>query len=272
MKDLHRNGERDGILTGAVLKNTAYVSMFIDHFFAIIFLNYMSLHPVNGAWDPKLVPIYRAGRAVGRIAFILFAFLIVEGFLRTRSRARFLLRLFLFALLSEIPFDLAFSGELVDWTGQNIYCTLFLGVLVLTMWEYLSHCGRVLSIVGRFLTVAAACAAAFYGATDYRFMGILLILTFYLTRGKERGVQFMAVGMVMLFGAWGSNLIRYTGRIPADQLFWSSLREMYGLLAFWLIFLYNGKKGRQLPKPFYYGFYPVHLLFLYGIARLVGVM
>lgn len=272
MTDLHRNEESDGMLTGAVLKNAAYVSMFIDHFFAVIFLNYMRLHTVNGAWDPKLEPIYRAGRAVGRIAFILFAFLIVEGFLRTRSRAKYMLRLFLFALLSEIPFDLAFSGKMIDWKSQNVYWTLLLGVLVLTAWEYLSHHRSVLSATGRILIVTAACAAAFLGATDYRFMGVLLILTFYLTRGKEKGVRFMAVGLVMLFGTWGSNLIRYTGKYTADYLFRFSLREMYGLLGFLLIFLYNGKRGRQLPKPFYYGFYPLHLLLLYGIARMIGVM
>lgn len=264
--------EKNHTLTGAVLKNTAYLSMFIDHFFAVIFLNYMNLHLVEGGWDPLLQPIYRAGRAVGRIAFILFAFLIVEGFFCTRSRARFLLRLFFFALLSEIPFDLAFSGTLITWKSQNVYWTLFLGVLLLVIWEYLSHYRSVLAKAGQALTVTAFSAAAFVGATDYRFMGILLILTFYLTRDKDGGVQFMAVGLVMLFGTWGSNLIRYAGRFTADYLFQTSLREMYGLAAFLLIFLYNGKRGRQLPKAFYYGFYPLHLLFLYGIARLANVM
>lgn len=272
MTDLHDNGESNGKLTGAVLKNAAYVSMFIDHFFAIIFLNYMRLHPIDGKWDPKLEPIYRAGRAVGRIAFVLFAFLIVEGFLLTRSRVRLLLRLFLFALLSEIPFDLAFSGMMFDWKSQNVYWTLLLGVMVLTGWEYLSHYRSVLSATGCILIVAAACTAAFRGGTDYRFMGALLILAFYLTREKANTVRFMTVGLVMLLGTWGSNLIRYTGRYTAVYLFQTSLREMYGLLAFLLIFLYNGKKGRQLPKPFYYGFYPLHLLLLYGIARMTGVM
>lgn len=264
--------ERGYGITGAVLKNTAYIAMLIDHFFAVVFLNYMSHHLVNGAFDPALMPIYRAGRAVGRIAFILFAFLIVEGFFHTKSRARFLLRLFLFALLSEIPFDLAFSGKLIAWKNQNVYWTLFLGVLVLTLWEYLSYYRSVLSALGRILIVTVVCIAAFLGATDYRFMGILLILTFYLTEGKEKGVRFMAVGLVMLFGTWTSNLIRYMGKFTADYLFWFSLREMYGLLAFLLIFLYNGKRGRQLPKLFYYGFYPLHLLLLYGIARMIGVM
>lgn len=259
-------------VTGAVLKNAAYVSMFIDHFFAVIFLNYMNLHMVNGSWDPALLPIYRAGRAVGRIAFILFAFLIVEGFLYTKNRARFLLQLFLFALLSEIPFDLAFSEKLIEWKSQNVYWTLFLGVLLLEFWEYFSYNRRVLTMISRTLTVAVFCAAAFLGATDYRFMGILLILVFYLTREKNGGLQFAAVGMVMLFGTWGSNLIRYVGRYSAAYLLLTSLREMYGLFAFLLILFYNGKRGRQLPKLFYYGFYPLHLLLLYGMARILEVM
>lgn len=267
-----QNREKTGGLSGAVLKNAAYVSMFIDHFFAVIFLNYMNLHLVNGGWDPALLPIYRMGRAVGRIAFILFAFLIVEGFYRTRSRARFLLRLFLFALLSEIPFDLAFSGSLIVWKNQNVYWTLFLGVLLLTVWEHLSHYGRVWRDAGRILIVIAACMAAFYGAVDYRFMGVLLILAFYLTRGKEKEIQYIAVGLVMLLGTWGSNLLRFADSYSAVNLFYTSLREMYGLLAFLLIFFYKGKKGRQFSKPFYYGFYPVHLLILYGVARLTGIM
>ncbi|MDE6405310.1 MAG: conjugal transfer protein TraX [Lachnospiraceae bacterium] len=259
-------------ITGAVLKNMAYATMLIDHFFAVLFLHYMRLHPVDGRWDPRLEPIYRAGRAVGRVSFVLFTFLIVEGFFYTRSRAVFLTRLFLFALLSEIPFDLALSGEVFDWSGQNVYWTLLLGVLVLTLWDYLSCYRSVWAAVGRWTALTAGCLAAFFGATDYRFMGVLLIFAMYQTREKDGGVRFMAAGLVMLFGTWGSNLIRYAGIYSADYLFRFSLREMYGLLAFVLIFLYNGKKGRQLPKPFYYGFYPVHLLLLYGIAKMVGMM
>lgn len=259
-------------LTGAVLKNTAYVTMLIDHFFAVLFLNYMRLNTVDGRWNPRLEPIYRAGRAVGRISFVLFTFLIVESFFYTRSRVWFLLRLFLFALLSEIPFDLALSGTAFDWSGQNIYWTLFLGVLVLTLWDYLSYYRSVLAVIGRWMVLLAGCFAAFFCSTDYRFMGVLLIFAIYRTREEDKGVQFMAAGLVMLFGTWGSNMIRYVGTYSADYLFRFSLREMYGLFAFLLIFLYNGKKGRQFPKAFYYGFYPVHLLILYGIAKATGVM
>ena len=133
-------------LTGAFLKRTACLTMFIDHFFVVLFLGYMDLHLVDGSRDPQLEQIYRVGRAVGRVSFVLFAFLIVEGFFHTKSRARYLLRLGLFALLSEIPFDLAFSGELVDWSGQNVYWTLFsrcadidsVGVAGTVLWDVFS--------------------------------------------------------------------------------------------------------------------------------------
>lgn len=271
MRDLRQSEKKHG-LTAAVLKNTAYVTMLIDHIFAIIFLNYMRLHTVNGGWDPKLERIYRMGRAVGRISFVLFAYLIVEGFVHTRSRAKYMLRLFLFALLSEIPFDLAFSGKLLDWSGQNVYWTLLLGVLLLALWEHLGEYVDGICWGGRVLVVPAVCVAAFFGAVDYRFMGILLIFIFYLMRGKNETLQALAVGCVLFFGTWGSNCLRYAGSYSIVYLFRFSLREMYGLFALVLVFFYNGKKGRQLPKPLYYGFYPVHLLLLYGIARMLKVM
>lgn len=267
------NGKKNRYeVTGAVLKNIACFTMFTDHFFAVLVFNYMTLHPVNGAWDPQLEKVYRMGRAVGRISFVLFAFLIVEGFVHTRSRGRYLLRLLLFALLSEIPFDLAFSGMAVDWSGQNIYWTLFLGVLMLTVWEYLGQYRGFWAQAVRLAVLVSGCFAAFCFALDYRFMGVLLIFVLYQTRDFPVVTQFLSAGFVMFFGIWGANCIRYAQDYTALYLFRFSLREMYGLLAFALIPFYNGERGRQLPKPFYYGFYPVHLLILYGIAKIINVM
>lgn len=269
---MEKSKNKRGILTGAVLKNIACLTMFTDHFFAILVYNYMSLYPVNAAWEPRIAKVYRIGRDIGRISFVLFTYLIVEGFVYTGSRARYLLRLFLFALLSEIPFDLAFSGKAVDWSGQNVYWTLFLGVLMLTLWEYLGRQRGFVPRVAQIAVLGSGCAAAFLFSTDYRFMGILLIFVFYVTRGRTPAVQILAAGLVMFFGTWGSNCIRYRETYTVLYLLRFSLRELYGLSAFVLIVLYNGKRGRQLPKPFYYGFYPLHLLVFYGVARLVGVM
>ena len=235
-------------VNGAVLKNIAYVTMFIDHFFAVIMQEYLWRTAVDGVWDPQLTVLYRAGRAVGRIAFILFAHQIVEGFLHTRSRGKFLMRLGLFALVSEMPFDLAFSGTMVDWNSQNIFCTLFIGVLVLTVGDALARFQGVIYDAGRFLALLLGCLAAYWGNTDYRYMGVLLIFTFYKAHDRCLADKIMFTVL---------------------ELFLVSMREMYGVAAFLPIAFYDGKRGRQLPKWFCYGFYPLHLLFLYGAALYV---
>lgn len=260
-------------ISGAGLKNIAYVSMFIDHFFAIIIMDYLWMTAVNGVWDPELTVFYRTGRAIGRIAFILFAHQIVEGFVRTGSRGRFLFRLGIFALVSEIPFDLAFSGMKADWGSQNIFCTLFLGVCVLTLWESFENFRGVMGYFVRYSVLLFGCLAAFWGNTDYRYMGVLLIFTFYKTRDMKLPYKVLLAGAVMLFGTWSANCLRYLdANYTIGELFRSSVREMYGLAAFVPIAFYDGKRGRQLPKWFCYGFYPVHLLLLHAAAVYIGVM
>lgn len=260
-------------ISGAALKNIAYLSMFIDHFFAVIILNYLWMTAVDGVWDTKLKIIYRAGRAIGRIAFILFAHQIVEGFLHTRSRGKLLLRLGVFAILSEIPFDLAFSWMVFDWNSQNIFFTLFLGVLVLIVWDRLVRYQGVVFIIARWMVLLSGCAAAYWGKTDYRYMGVLLIFVFYKAHERNLADKILLAGCVMLLGTWSANCLRYLDDgYTVLELFRTSLREMYGLAAFILIGLYYGEKGHQPPKWFCYGFYPVHLLFLYGAARYIGVM
>lgn len=270
---MRTSGRTQFYISGAALKNIAYISMFIDHFFAIIVLNYLWLTAVDGDWDPGLTIVYRAGRAVGRAAFILFAHQIVEGFLHTRSRGRFLLRLGLFAIISEIPFDLAFSGQIIDWKSQNIFFTLLIGVLVMCAWEGFARYQGAAFAVARWAALAAGCAAAYWGSTDYRYMGVLLIFVFYKAHDRGLSEKIMLAGCVMLFGTWSANCLRYLeDGYTVLELLRISLREMYGLAAFILLAFYKGEKGRQLPKWVCYGFYPAHLLFLYGAAKYIGVM
>ena len=275
------SGNRQNLFSSAVLKNTAYITMFIDHFFAVVFLPVMRQYQRAGYPVDGMQLAYTAGRAVGRIAFILFAYQMVEGFLHTRSRKNYLLRLGLFALVSEIPFDLAFSETYFDPTGQNVFFTLFLGMLALTIWEWASDkaasvraaAGSRLSrgiLLGlRIGALLSCCEAAWLLKTDYKYMGVLLIFAFYQTHDSELSVRMLAAGCVMLFGTWSANYLKYAGKFSAGYLFEFSLREMYGLFAFLWIGLYNGKKGRQLPKAFYYGFYPVHLLLLHIAADMI---
>lgn len=273
-------------MSNAVLKNIAYLTMLTDHFFAIVFTEVMKRYAAAGNETDGLRQVYSAGRAIGRIAFVLFAYLAVEGFIHTRSRKKYLLRLGTFAFVSEVPFDLAFSKKIIDWNSQNVFFTLFLGVLVLTIWEWGANnigmlkrrrgrrdlcwyvCVAVFEAV-RFGAVILCCVAAFCMRTDYKYMGVLLIFGFYLTREKGLFLKMAVAGFVMLFGMWSVNCLKYADAYSTMYLFRFSLREMYGLAAFVPIALYDGRIGRQLPKAVCYGFYPVHLLVLHGIAQIV---
>lgn len=274
-------------LNNAVIKNIAYLTMLIDHFFAVVFAEIIRRYSMAGYETDLLIQIRSVGRAVGRVSFILFAFLAVESFIHTRSRRNYLLRLGVFAFVSEIPFDLAFSGQIVNRNSQNIFFTLFLGVLVLVVWEWAAKSLHMLKrsrvrrdagwylCIGIFRTVQIGsvllgCAAAYWLSTDYKYMGVLLIFAFYLMRGRAFILKVLMAGCAMFLGMWSINYLRYVDIYSTAYILRFSMRELYGLFAFVPIALYDGTKGRQLPKAVCYGFYPVHLLLLYGIARLVS--
>ena len=275
-------------LSNAALKNIAYLIMLIDHFFAVVFTEIIRRCSAAGYETGTLTQIRSAGRAVGRIAFVLFAYLVAEGFVHTRSRVNYLLRLTLFAFVSEIPNDLAFNGRMVDYGSQNIFFTLCISVLVLIVWEWSEKSLHMLNRSGvRRDTGWYACAAAFrcmqFGAlllgcgfayilhSEYKYMGVLLIFTFYILRDKPLFIKAVPVACVLFFGIWSINILRYAGIDTPEAIFRFSLRELYGLFAFVPIALYDGQKGRQLPKAVCYGFFPVHLLLLYGIARIISL-
>ncbi len=252
--------KKDNFLSAAILKNIAYISMLIDHFSCVILIAYMQWKIWQGFTVDVLYEVYQWGRAVGRIAFILFAFMAAEGFVYTHDRRRYLLRLGIFALLSEIPFDLAIHGTFFTMKGQNVYFTLFLGVLALYLVGKLQG-----HFFWQMISVASCCIVAILLDTDYMIMGVLLIVIFYLTR-KSFWYQFVAGSLTIYFGIVAVYAIDYWNGIQGlPWLFRSGCGELYGLFAFILIYFYNGKKGKQLPKSAYYFFYPMHLLILYGI-------
>ena len=286
---LYNECMKKSMWSNAVIKNMAYLIMLIDHFFATAFITIMKRYSMAGHDTDMLNRIRLAGKAVGRTAFILFAFLAVEGFVHTRSRRNYLFRLALFAVVSEIPFDLAFSNRLVDYRSQNVFFTLFFGVLTLVVWEWASENIHIFKRAGKqrdicrdicigvfrgmqFGIVAICCAVAFYMNTDYKYMGVLLIFTFYVTREQALFPKMVLAGCVMFFGMWSINYLRYAGVETSEFIFRFSMRELYGLFAFIPIALYDGTRGRQLPKAVCYGFYPVHLLLLHGMARIIAGM
>lgn len=104
-------------VTGSTLKIIAIVTMLIDHTAAVLLGNNMIM------------------RMIGRIAFPIFIFLLIEGAIHTRSKMKYALRLCLFALISEIPFDLAFSNEAFFFGYQNVFFTLAIGMFMIIAFD-----------------------------------------------------------------------------------------------------------------------------------------
>lgn len=230
-------------LSGSTLKIIAIVTMLIDHTGATV-LRAILRHPaVTG--DPAASQlwhhIYNISRDIGRIAFPIFCFLIVEGFIHTRNAAKYAGRLFLFALISEIPFDIALKGSWYYPEKQNVYFTLLIGLLVLMGIAWITGCGT-RNFLLAVLPIAAGMWLAWFIDTDYNYKGVFLIAVLYILRSSR---LYQCIG-------------------GAAAISW----ELPAPLAFIPVYLYNGTRGRQM-KYFFYWFYPVHLMILYVISTYV---
>ncbi|MFR8549159.1 MAG: TraX family protein [Lachnospiraceae bacterium] len=230
-----------GGISGSTLKLIAIITMFIDHLGATVLRTVLGCQSVLE--DPILRNtwgnIYNLSRDIGRLAFPIFCFLIVEGFLHTKNVKKYAGRLFLFALISELPFDLALKGSWYYPEKQNVYFTLLIGLLVIAGIARITKNGTKNMFLS-LLPLAAGMYLAFWIDTDYSYKGVFLIAVLYLLRYTR---LYQCIG-------------------GAAAVSW----ELPAPLAFIPVYLYNGKRGRQM-KYFFYWFYPVHLLLLHTIAN-----
>ncbi len=267
--------EKQTGLTVFVLKMIAVCSMLIDHFGATVVERYID---ANMLWDGNWYILYRTLRCIGRLAFPIYCFFIVEGFKYTHSRPKYAIRLLAFAFISEVPFDMAFQKSFFDMSYNNVFFTLFLGLL--TIWAIDEVCKRIsgnnaalptsdefsrsrqdprtnmdtrtkaLTILATIGIAAVGTALGFVLNTDYYGGGVLTILAIYLTRNKKKPLS-MAIGVFVCALTCGDI-------------------ELVALIDSLLIKFYNGKPGKRKWKPFFYGFYPVHLFVLSMICYFLG--
>ena len=242
-------------LTGSHLKWIAIITMLIDHIGAAI-LEIGLLPKVANAvlagnsFDYVMADYhfwYRFDsilRAIGRLAFPIFCFLLVEGFLHTKNVKKYALRLGLFALISEIPFDLAFNQNLLEISYQNVFFTLLIGLLVLIGQKYFEETLPPHISWLRFIVALTGILLAQFLRTDYDAFGILLIVLLYEFRNLPK-LRCITGAILMLFNS------------------------TTGCLAFLLLWFYNGERGKQLPKYFFYAFYPAHLLVLWLVRMFI---
>lgn len=198
---------------------------------------------------------------VGRITFPIFAFQIAEGFVHTSDRRRYAKRLALAALISEIPFDLAFTDSIFFPFKQNTIFTLLLGLAVIWALDRVKQQRTFTSLLTAGAVYVLACAVSVIGMTDYRWAGVTLVAAFYVFRDFRGAWIFQFAVMYVLQIMLGG------GQVFPISLFGSSFEfplQGFAMLALPFIWLYNGEKGRggrafQLAA---YVFYPAHLLLL----------
>ena len=224
-------------LNGAQLKAVAFFSMLLDH------VNNALLVPILEG-KGFLLQVSNLLSILGRIAFPLFIFFLVEGFFKTGNRKKYLASLVIFGVFSEIPFDMALSGVFFEPNSNNIMFTLAL--MLITIWiidilkEKMQNMSKYIWYPVSFVIVGIMCIISMVTGLDYEYHAIMIGYLFYIFYNKRVFAIFL--GYLAIF------------------------KEVWSLLGFSLILTYNGKRGKQ-NKLFNYCFYPVHLLIL-GILRI----
>jgi hypothetical protein len=269
-------------MSAFILKLIATACMLIDH--------------IGAVFDTDTPEVFRN---IGRIAFPVYAFMIAYGCKKTRDIKKYLLRLGVFALVSEIPFDLAFeyTGEISFLRFTNVFYTLFLGAACIAVFQLISKNRPVMgsdmqpsdmqpsfiqSLPRKLLAAAAAIPIMILAHlldTDYGMLGVIYIFIFYLVNTENRVVRTLTMTAV-IFVMYG-----YPYVYSVADTFFDVLLPMlpggifytYELTNFWfaltaavLVCLYNGKQGPKANwvKWGFYAFYPVHL----GVLVVIHLM
>lgn len=231
----------------AFLKNLAIISMLVDHTaLALLYNSYIKLNlPLTrGSFQYHLYTLYKILRGFGRLAFPIFCFFLVEGFIYTHSRIQYLIRLVLFGIVSEPVFDLALRGSFPYPKHENVMFEMALGLLMLWVFESVERLPLhpdELRLALQFAAVVPFIVAAQKLHLDYGFKGLLLILLLYALR-SQRLLQ--CIGGAIFISLW----------------------EWPAVFSFAALALYNGQRGKQA-KYFFYIFYPGHLLLLTLISQ-----
>ena len=240
-------------LTAAVLHIIAMTLMLMDHLWA------------------TLLPAREWLTCAGRVAFPIFAFMAVEGYFHTRSFKNYILRMLLFAVLSEIPFDLMYGGTWFYPVHQNVLWTFLLGLLGVWLMEQVRKKGKTwMYLLVCVLVVPAGLVLGTLCMVDYYGVGILTVFVFYFLHGRK---WWCFLGQ--LAALYWLNVELLGGLMYPVQLFgmeFELCQQGLALLALIPIWLYRGRQGYH-SKPFQYlcyVFYPVHMLLLVVVLNFIN--
>lgn len=237
-----------GFINTFWLKILAILFMTFDHIGVCLGLSYTDgYYTLSGIMS---LDTYNNLRTIGRLAFPIFCYLIVEGLTYTKNVVNYIIRLFIFALLSQVPFSLMTRRTPFDfYHNLNVYFTLAFGLITIAVIDYFKKKQKSGTINKPILylisAVAIICSTTFADTirTDYSGYGVLIIVIFYVFKDMP------LLTLIALYLA--------TYNMSTDL-------ELYALFALIFIILHNHKKGPSM-KYFFYLYYPLHMLVLYGL-------
>ncbi len=263
------------IFSGTSMKIIATIAMAVEHFSKIV-LAYIT----ETVWVPMRIngmlsheeyvridefvrfTLYK----IGDIAYPIFFFLISEGYCYTKDRKKYLTRMLIFAILSELPFDIGFFSNLstregtfpVYWGYQNVFFTYFFSILCLCsidkVKEHFAEYGnekRLLYFFADMLCIVGTICITELFQCDYGAMGVILIVVFYILRNRRflQVSAFLMIHMVL------------SGSQP----------DIFVIAAALVMLLYSGKKGKEINRYLFYLFYPIHITVFYLFTVVLGV-
>ena len=240
-------------ISSAGLHIFAMVFMLMDHMWATVF--------TNAQWLTQF----------GRLAYPIFAFMIVEGYSHTKNLKKYVLRLFAFALISEIPFNLMAGNSLTYYVHQNVLFTFLIGIGLIHINELARKNGKLwLTALTMALTTVVGLVFGFVTFVDYNAAGILTVLMFYFFRGRK---WWCYIGQ--LVGLYYINVELLQGLYFEVELFGHSfeiVQQGLAMLSLAFIWLYRGRQGKKSKafQYFCYAFYPAHMLILWFIATMLN--
>ncbi len=239
-------------LNSLQLKIIGFILMTCDHAWATIAVQYTWL------------------TAIGRLTFPIFAFLTVEGFFHTKNFKKYLLRMLIFALIAELPFNMMSGGGLLYPFHQNVLFTFCLALLFLFLEEKARAKGPVIFVLASVGIVLVSFLAGTLTFVDYNGYGQWMVLLFYFCHFIPKRFAWLveAAGLVyinwfMMGGlVWEVTLFGKACMIPEQGL------AVFALLFIWM---YNGKPGPKSKAIQYacYAYYPAHILVLVILNHLL---
>ena len=238
----------------------AMIFMLSDHLWIIFFPNQLWLY------------------ALGRLTFPIFAFMIVEGFFRTKNRKKYLIRIFIFAIISEIPFNLfsslAIRGVIMLFYPYNNVLWTFLialcGLNLLEEIENFKNLDKVIRFLEKITISFISIMMAYLIKSDYLGYGVITVFIFYFFREKNyRNIFFQTISIIIL-NIFIMPDYEFPFNFFGKEIFIKV--QIFAIFSLPIIWLYNGKQGihNNFIKYMFYFFYPLHLLLIVAIYLYYG--